>query len=71
MFPKTGVQNCIIHRLVESSKFVSDKDIKVLMTDLKAAYAALDERSSLDAMDEFKAEWSRKYPKIASYWREN
>lgn len=43
VFPKTDVQNCIIHQLRNSSKYVSYKDIKKLMADLKAVYAASDE----------------------------
>ena len=36
VFPKTEIQNCIIHQLRNSSKYVSYKDIKALMADLKA-----------------------------------
>lgn len=71
VFPKTDVQNCIIHQLRNSSKYVSYKDIKTLMVNLKAVYAAPDEQSALYALDEFEAEWGKKYPKIASSWREN
>ena len=46
-FPKTEVQNCIIHQLRNSSKYVSYKDIKALMADLKAVYAAVDEAAAL------------------------
>ena len=35
VFPKTEIQNCIIHQLRNSSKYVSYKDIKALMADLK------------------------------------
>lgn len=70
-FPKTDVQNCIIHQLRNSSKYVSYKDMKKLMADLKAVYAASDEQAALSALDEFEAAWKKKYPKIASSWREN
>ena len=36
VFPKTEIQNCIIHQLRNSSKYVSYKDLKALMADLKA-----------------------------------
>jgi transposase-like protein len=36
VYPKTEIQNCIIHQLPNSSKYVSYKDLKVLMADLKA-----------------------------------
>ena len=70
-FPKTDVQNCIIHQLRNSSKYVSYKDMKKLMADLKAVYAASDEQAALSALDEFEAAWKKKYPRIASSWREN
>ena len=38
-FPQTEIQNCIIHQLRNSSKYVSYKDLKALMADLKAVYA--------------------------------
>ena len=71
VFPKTDVQNCVIHQLRNSSRYVSYKDIKKLMADLKAVYAASDEQAALSALDEFESAWGKKYPKIASSWREN
>ncbi len=71
VFPKTEIQNCIIHQLRNSSKYVSYKDIKALMADLKAVYAAVDESAALDALDAFAEKWDKKYPKIAQSWREN
>ena len=47
VFPKTEIQNCIIHQLRNSSKYVSYKDLKALMADLKAVYAAVDEQAAL------------------------
>lgn len=46
VFPKTEIQNCIIHQLRNSSKYVSYKDLKALMADLKVVYAAVDEPSA-------------------------
>lgn len=71
VFPKTEIQNCIVHQLRNSSKYVSYKDIKELMKDLKAVYGAVDEQSSLDALDAFAKNWDKKYPKISKSWREN
>ena len=67
VFPKTEIQNCIIHQLRNSSKYVSYKDLKALMADLKAVYAAVD----LDALDAFSERWDKKYPKISQSWRDN
>ncbi len=71
VYPKTEIQNCIIHQLRNSSKYVSYKDLKALMADLKAVYAAVDEASALDALDAFAARWDKKYPRISRSWREN
>ena len=71
VFPKTEIQNCIIHQLRNSGKYVSYKDIKALMADLKAVYAAVDEAAALDALDVFSQHWDKKYPKISQSWRDN
>lgn len=70
-FPKTEIQNCIIHQLRNSSKYVSYKDLKPLMADLKAVYAAVDEDAALEALDIFAQRWDKKYPKISQSWRAN
>lgn len=71
VFPKTDIQNCIIHQLRNSSKYVSYKGIKALMADLKRVYQAVDEQSALAALDDFAEIWDKKYPKISKSWREN
>ena len=71
VFPKTEIQNCIIHQIRNSTRYVSYKDLKALMADLKAVYGAVDESAALDALDTFAANWDRKYPKISQSWREN
>lgn len=71
VFPKTDIQNCIIHQLRNSSKYVSYKDIKALMADLKRVYQAVDEQSALAALDDFAEIWDKKYTKISKFWREN
>ena len=70
-FPQTEIQNCIIHQLRNSSKYVSYKDLKALMADLKAVYAAVDESAAQSALDAFEEVWGKKYPRIAASWREN
>ena len=71
VFPRADIQNCIIHQLRNSSKYVSYKDLKALMADLKKVYAAVDEPSAEEALEAFSARWDKKYPKISASWREN
>lgn len=71
VFPKTDIQNCIIHQLRNSCKYVSYKDIKALMADLKKVYTAVDEEAALNALDAFATAWDAKYPKISKSWYDN
>ena len=70
VYPRTEIQQCIIHQIRNTTRFVSYKDIKELMKDLKLVYEAVDEVTALSALDAFDAKWNKKYPKIASSWRE-
>ena len=71
VFPQTEIQNCIIHQLRNSTRYVSYKDIKALVADLKEVYAAVDEATALEALDRFSEKWDKKYPKISRSWQEN
>ena len=70
-FPQTEIQNCILHQLRNSHRYVSYKDIRALMADLKAVYAAVDEQAALNALDAFGERWDGKYPRISQSWRAN
>jgi transposase-like protein len=71
VYPKAEIQQCVIHQIRNSTKYVSYKDIKALMADLKKVYGAVDEQSALGALDDFDGKWSAKYPKVALSWRSN
>ena len=68
-FPQTEIQNCIIHQLRSSSKYVSYKDLKALMADLKAVYA-VDEQAALDAGRLWGA-LGQEIPENIPVWRAN
>jgi len=71
VYPQTEIQQCIIHQIRNTTKYVSYKDIKALMADLKKVYAAVDEQTALFELDTFEEKWGKKYPKIATSWRTN
>lgn len=71
VYSQTEIQQCIIHQIRNTTKFVSYKDIKKLMADLKKVYAAVDEQTALTELDNFDEIWGSKYPKIAISWRNN
>ncbi len=65
VYPKTEIQQCIIHQIRNSTKYVSYKDIKALMADLKKVYGAVDEETALYELEQFGEKWDSKYPKIS------
>lgn len=71
VFPQTEIQQCIIHQIRNTTKFVFYKEIKPLMADLKRVYAAPTEEIALTELDSFDEKWSGKYPKIAKSWKDN
>ena len=71
IFPKSEIQNCIIHQIRNSTQYVSYKDLKELVQDLKAIYQAVDQDSAETALESFSNKWDAKYPQIAISWRSN
>lgn len=71
VFPQTEIQQCIIHQIRNTTRFVSYKDLKILMADLKRVYQAVKEQTALQELDSFEEKWSTRYPKIAVSWRAN
>ena len=71
MYPKAQIQRCIIHQIRSSTKFVSYKDIKKLMPDLKTVYQAINEEEALNNLMKFKETWGKTYPSCVKSWEEN
>ena len=69
MFAQTTVQSCIIHLIRNSLAFVSWKDRKIIMPDLKAIYRAETAAAALAQLDAFEAKWGKRYPAIGQAWR--
>ena len=57
VFPQTEIQQCIIHQIRNTIKFVSYKEPKPLMADLKRVYAAPTEETALSELDGFDEKW--------------
>jgi putative transposase len=70
-FPRTEQQLCIIHQIRNSTKYVSYKDLKALMADLKMVYGAVSEEAALSALERFGERWGKKYPQIQKSWEAN
>jgi len=71
VYPKAKVQLCIVHMVRNSLKYVSWKDRKILVADLRKIYTAktLDEAET--ALTTFSERWDEKYPSISQSWLRN
>ena len=69
VFPGTAVQTCIVHLIRSSLAFVSWKDRKKVMPDLKAVYRAETAEAAAAMLDEFEARWGQRYPAVVPAWR--
>lgn len=56
-FPNAQIQRCIIHQIRSSTRFVSYKQIKELMIDLKKVYQAIREEEAMNNLILFKDKW--------------
>ena len=70
VYPNAEIQQCIIHQIRNSTKYVSYKDLKKLMADLKTVYSAPDEKTAVTNLEEFGKKWDSKYPQIHKSWSE-
>ena len=59
LFPNVCIQNCIIHKNRNSVRYVSYKDMKESVSDLKTIYKAPTEEIALSQLDNFKDKWNR------------
>jgi putative transposase len=70
-FPQSEQQLCVIHQIRNSTKYVSYKDIKPLMADLKLVYGAPSMDDAEYRLEEFREKWDAKYPQILRSWEAN
>lgn len=70
-YPQAQMQRCIVHQIRSSTRFVSYKDIKQLMTDLKPVYQAATEEEGMNALMSFKEKWGKSYPSCVKSWEDN
>lgn len=70
-FPHTEIQLCIIHQIRNSLKYVSYKEHKEIIADLKKVYQALTLGEAELAFNNFKDKWGKKHPIIIRSWENN
>ncbi|WP_409291140.1 transposase [Peribacillus sp. SCS-37] len=71
VFPKTDIQLCINHQIRNSMKYVSWKEQKAIMADLKKIYQALTLEEAELEFSTFKEIWGKKQPNHHQIWETN
>lgn len=71
VFPETEVQSCIVHQIRNSLKYVSSKDQKEFMRDLKPVYRAENLDIAELRLEELETKWGKKYEKVIESWQNN
>jgi len=71
VFPGCEVQQCIIHQIRHTIRFVASKNQKEFMKDLKLIYQAPTEEAGLLNLEKLDEKWGDKYPFPIKSWRNN
>ena len=71
IFPNTEVQLCIVHQIRSSTRYVSHKDVKPLMKDLKEVYQASTKEQAENALALVNEQWAGRYPAMIRSWLNN
>ena len=67
VFPQTRIQLCIIHQIRSTIKYVSYKDQRAFLADLKKVYGAESEDSALGNLESMQDTW-KKYAAVLDNW---
>jgi transposase-like protein len=71
VFLKTQIQRCVIHQVRQSLAYVSWKDRKAFVADLKTIYQAPTRETAEMRLLELDAKWGKTYPTVVRSWESN
>jgi len=71
IFPKTEIQLCVIHQIRNTLRYVSSKDQKEFIKQVKEVYKASTEDEALINLDRLEERWESKYRLAVKSWRNN
>jgi len=71
VFPQTQVQLCLVHQMRNSMKYLSWKDLKPCVADLKKVYKANNVEMASNYLNQAEEKWGSKYAVIFKSWRAN
>ena len=71
VYPQSRLQRCIVHQIRSSTRFVSWKDIKQVVADLKKIYTSVTLDEAEENLLQFSEKWRNQYPSCVKSWEEN
>lgn len=71
IFPQTEIQTCIVHQIRNSLRYITEKDKKAFMSDLKLVYQASSKEEGYENLIKLEEKWGKKYPVPISSWYNN
>jgi len=69
IYPDTEIQQCVIHQIRNSIKYVASKHQKEFMADLKPVYRAVSKEAAEAELERLEAKWGKQYPIVLRSWR--
>jgi putative transposase len=71
VFPQTEVQQCIIHQIRTSLRYIASKDQRPVTAMLRTIYTAPTENDAQRHLQQLEETWGRKYPAMIRSWHTN
>lgn len=71
VFPLVQVQQCIVHQVRASLRYVGYKERKAVAADLRQIYTASTRAAGERQLKEFALKWDGRYPSISKQWMGN
>lgn len=70
-YPSAQVQLCLVHQMRNSMKYVTWKDLRLFVGDMKKVYRANNEEMGLEYLTQAEEKWGQKYGLIFKSWRKH
>lgn len=71
VYPASSLQRCIVHKIRNSTRYVSERDRKAVCKDLRMIYTSSDRQQAAIALEAFGQRWDAKYKEIKASWEED
>ena len=70
VYPGSRYQHCVMHAVRNTLMKVKVRDRSEIANDLKKVYKARDKAEAIKELEEFRAKWGKRYPKVVKWWED-